>query len=116
MLAARIAASDPSVTNAVARGPDGVAIRTPVVLGREAPEAPAASELTGTVREAREHDIEHRQLRAVDRREREADAELRDLSAGLQTLAARQQEVIQSLRRHGYLKDRGQSNHRRGTD
>jgi sulfide:quinone oxidoreductase len=114
MLAARIDALDPSVTNSVPPVPEGVTIRAPVVLGSQAPAAPTASELTGSVREARQHDVENRQLRAVERREHEANAELRDLSAGLQTLAVRQQAVIQSLRRHGYLRDRGQNDHRRG--
>jgi len=43
---------------------------------------------------------------AVRRRERAADAELRALSAQLQTLTAHQQQVIHELQQHGYLRNR----------
>lgn len=51
-------------------------------------------------------DIENRQLMAIQRRERAADQELRALSAGLETLAARRQKVVHELQQHGYLHDR----------
>jgi hypothetical protein len=105
MLAGRIAAWDPSVSGALPDPPDGVTVRTPVELGRRAPAAPDDFEVTEAVRAARIHDIEHRQLRAVQRREREADAELRKLRTGLQALAEHEQEVVRSLRRQGYLRE-----------
>jgi hypothetical protein len=69
------------------------------------------------VRAARLRDIEMRQMMAVRRRELEAAAELRSLEAGLQTLTAHQQAVIQELQQHGYLTNRdpataGHSAHR----
>ena len=50
-------------------------------------------------------DIEQRQLMAIRRRERDADAELRALSARLEALAARQRAVVNELQQHGYLHD-----------
>jgi len=38
--------------------------------------------------------------------EREAAAEVRALGAGLQTLGAHQRHVIDTLREHGYLRER----------
>jgi hypothetical protein len=42
---------------------------------------------------------------AIQRRERDAEAELRALSSRLETLGSQQQEVIHELRRHGYLRE-----------
>jgi hypothetical protein len=105
MLAARIAVWDPCVGSTLPDPPEGLTVRTPVLLGGRAPVAPDTGEVTDQVREARIHDIEHRQLRAVGRREHEAESELQRLRTGLQTLADRQHEVIRSLRRQGYLRE-----------
>jgi hypothetical protein len=40
---------------------------------------------------------------AVRRKEHAADAELRALSAGLETLRVHEQAVVRELQRHGYL-------------
>ena len=107
MLAQRIAAWDPAVHQGLPSIAEGVLIRAPIALGCSGsssvrPDAGASAD----VRTARLRDIENRQLMAVQRRERAAEAELRALSAGLQTLASRQQEVIRELQRHGFLHDR----------
>ena len=81
-LAARIAAWDPSVGSTLPAPPEGVTVRTPVLLDGPAPVAPDTGAVTDAVREARIHDIEHRQLRAVGRREHEAESELRRLRTG----------------------------------
>ena len=107
MLAQRIAAWDPSVHERLPDISDGVLIRAPIVLGCSGSSSlHAGEEVSAEVRSARLRDIENRQLMAVERRERAADAEVRALSAELKTLAARQQEVIRELQRHGYLHDR----------
>ncbi len=107
MLAHRIVAWDPAVHQGLPSVAEGVLIRAPIALGCSGssslrPDTGA----TPDVRTARLRDIENRQLMAVERREREANAELRALSAGLQTLSSRQKEVIRELQRHGYLHDR----------
>jgi FixJ family two-component response regulator len=61
--------------------------------------------VSAQIRAARLRDIENRQLMAIQRRERAADAELRDLNARLQTLTANEQRVIHELQQHGYLLD-----------
>jgi hypothetical protein len=61
--------------------------------------------VSADVRTARRRDIDNRQLMAVQRRKRAADAELRALSARLQMLTAHQQEAIHELQQHGYLRD-----------
>jgi hypothetical protein len=110
MLAKRIAAWDPSVDYALPIHPEGLVIRTPVALGcSERHSAGAGGEVSADVRAARLRDIDNRQLMAVRRRERAAVAELRTLSAKLETLTAHQQEVIHELQRHGYLHDRGKA-------
>lgn len=110
MLAKRIAAWDPSVDYALPIHPEGSVIRTPVALGcSERHSAGAGREVSADVRAARLRDIDNRQLMAVRRRERAAAAELRTLSAKLETLTAHQQEVIHELQRHGYLHDRGKA-------
>ena len=108
MLARRIAAWDPSVHQALPSHPGGLPIRAPVALGcSEKSYVSAGGEVTAEIRNARLRDIENRQLMAVQRNERAADAELRALSAGLETLRAHQQEVIRELQRHGYLRNHG---------
>lgn len=107
MLAQRVAAWDPSVHQALPGNPEGVPIRVPVALGcSERPSVSAGAQPSAEVRMARLRDIENRQWMAVRRMEREVDAELRALSSQLDTLATRQQAVIQELQRHGYLQDR----------
>ena len=104
MLAQRIAAWDPSVHQALPEQTGGLPIRAPVALGCSGmPSVSAGAEVSAEVRTARLRDIEMRQLMAIRRRELAADAELRALEAGLQTLAAHQQEVIRELQQHGYL-------------
>jgi hypothetical protein len=104
MLAQRIAAWDPSVHQALPDHADGLLIRAPVAVGcNKMPSVSAGAEVSAEVRAARLRDIENRQLLAIERRERAADAELRALNAELQTLTAHQQEVIHELRQHGYL-------------
>jgi sulfide:quinone oxidoreductase len=114
MLAQHIAAWDPSTEHALLRSRGGLLIRAPVVLGRslEASVTPGAP-VSDDVRRARIRDIENRQLMAVRRREREADAELRALSSRLDALAAHQQQAIRELQQHGYLHARsdGSSSH-----
>lgn len=103
MLARRIAAWDPSLEEMLPARPDGLFIRCPVVLAPHQPVTVPAADITPEVRAARLRDIEHRQLQAVSRHEREAEAELRALRTRLQTLTAEQEEVIAHLRRQGYL-------------
>lgn len=107
-LAQRIAAWDPEVHRGLPERSGGQPIRSPVALGCSgAPATGAGSEVSAEVRAARLRDIEMRQMMAVRRRERESNAELRSLEAGLQDLSARQQEAIRALRQHGYLTHRG---------
>ncbi len=104
MLAQRIAAWDPSVRQALPSHPAGLVIRAPVALGcRDRTFVAEGTEVSAKVRTARMHDIENRQLRAIERRERAADAELQALSDRLQTFAAHQQHVTRELQQHGYL-------------
>ena len=106
-LARRIAAWDPSVHERLPARNSGLAIRAPVALGcNGALAAQTPPVITDAVLHARLHDLESRQLMAVQRLEREADAEVRALSANLQTLAADERHVIQTLREHGYLRER----------
>jgi hypothetical protein len=58
------------------------------------------------VRSARLRDVENRQLMAVQRQERAAQAELRELSDQLQAFTEHEQVVIHQLQTHGYLRDR----------
>ena len=107
MLAQRIAAWDPSVHQALPSHPGGLEIRIPVALGcSERPPMGAGLELSADVRTARLRDIENRQQMGLQRREREAAAELQALRTRLQTFATREQEVVHELERHGYLRDR----------
>lgn len=104
VLSQRIAAWDPSVHDALPDHTGGLLIRAPVAMGCNGrPSVSAGAEVSAEVRTARLRDIENRQLMAIRRRERAADAELRALDAELQTLTAHQQEVIRELQRHGYL-------------
>lgn len=107
MLAQRIAAWDPSVHAALPSHPQGLIIRAPVALGCSDPSlTPNGVEVSPEVREARLRDVENRQLMAVQRRERAADAELHELRAELHALTAHQQDIIHELQQHGYLRDR----------
>jgi sulfide:quinone oxidoreductase len=107
MLAQPIAAWDPSVHQALPDQTGGLLIRAPIALGCSGmPSVSAGAEVSAEVRTARLRDIEMRQLMAIRRRELEADAELRALEAGLQTLTAHQEEVIRELQQHGYLTHR----------
>ena len=106
-LARRIAAWDPSVHERLPAQNSGLAIRAPVALGcNGALAAQTSPVITEAVLHARLHDLESRQLMAVQRLEREAAAEVRALSAGLQTLAADERRVTHMLREHGYLRER----------
>lgn len=106
-LARRIAAWDPSVHEQLPAHTIGLAIRAPVALGcNGALAAQTGAVITEAVLQARLRDVESRQLMAVQRLEREAAAEVRALSAGLQTLAAHERDVIHMLREHGYLRER----------
>lgn len=108
MLAQRIAAWDPSVQQALPGNPDGVPIRVPVALGcGEPPPVSGGGQPSADVRMARLRDIENRQLMAMRRAERDADAQLRTLRTQLDTLAKQQRAVIRELRQHGYLHERG---------
>ena len=107
MLAQRIEAWDPAVHQQLPADAGGVAIRAPIALGcSDGSALREPGEVSPDVRAARLRDIENRQLMAVSRRERAADAELQALSAGLESLAARQQQVIRELQRQGYLHNR----------
>jgi sulfide:quinone oxidoreductase len=106
-LARRIAAWDPSVHERLPAHTSGLAIRAPVALGcNGAIAAQTSTVITEAVQQARLHDLETRQLMAVQRLEREADTEVRALSADLQTIAAEERDVIRMLREHGYLRER----------
>ncbi len=106
-LARRIAAWDPSLREHLPAQTNGLAIRAPVALGcNGASAAHTETVITEATRHARLRDLENRQLMAVQRLEREAAAELRVLSAGLQTRAADERRVIQILHEHGYLQER----------
>ncbi|MHB1834327.1 MAG: FAD-dependent oxidoreductase [Solirubrobacteraceae bacterium] len=105
MLAGRIEAWDPSVEHALGASATGLVIRAPVALGcSEQATTHAPSEVTADVRAARLRDVENRQLMAVERRERDADAELRALEARLEAMNADQQKLMRELRQHGYLR------------
>jgi sulfide:quinone oxidoreductase len=104
MLAQHIAAWDPAVEQALPSLPGGMLVRVPVALGcSESPSVRPGAQISTEEQLARLRDIENRQLMAVRRRERAADAELRALSARLETLRAHEQAVVQELQRHGYL-------------
>ena len=106
-LARRIAAWDPSVREQLPAHSSGLVIRAPVALGCDGAVAAHTSTLiTEAVQRARLHDLESRQLMAVRRFEREADADVRALRADLQTFAADERDVIHLLREHGYLRER----------
>jgi hypothetical protein len=106
MLARRIAAWDPSVHGELPGQTGGLGIRAPVALGCSRQRSPGVgAELSAEVRRARMRDVENRQLMAIQRRERDAEAELRALSSRLETLGSQQHEVIHELRRHGYLRE-----------
>ena len=106
-LARRIAAWDPSVQQQLPAHTSGLAVRVPVALGcNGALPADTGPVIARAVLQARLRDVENRQLRAVQRLEREADAEVRALSVGLQTLAAQERDVIHMLHDHGYLRER----------
>lgn len=104
MLARHIAAADPSTTQALPGNPGGLPIRLPVALDCcKGPTRGAGAPITDDLRRARQRDIDNRQVMAIRRREHEAAAELRALSAGLDALEARQQDAIRELQQHGYL-------------
>lgn len=107
MLASRIAAWDPSIQEVLPDHVDGVPIRVPVVLGHDDRALRSSViEADEATRKARSRDLENRQLMAVERREHEAAEELREMSSGLEALAAHARHVEGSLRQHGYLRDR----------
>jgi len=102
MLAGRIAAWDPSSLDRLPERPQGLVISAPVALG--APHQPVESgEASEAVRTARARDVENRQLMAVRRREREANAELRELRDRLETFTLEEHEIVRDLEHHGYL-------------
>jgi sulfide:quinone oxidoreductase len=107
LLAQRISAGDPSTLSSLPDAPPGLPIRVPVVLaGADSPwnfEGPVSA----ASRAAQRRDMENRQLMAIHRREQEANAELRSLSARLQSFKADEAATIRELRTHGYLQDRG---------
>jgi sulfide:quinone oxidoreductase len=106
-LARRIAAWDPSVHEQLPAHVDGLPIRAPIALDCSGVvSTQTGADVSEAVRHARLRDIEERQLMAVQRMEHEAAADVRALSAGLQTLAAHQRHVIHSLQEGGYLRDR----------
>ncbi len=107
LLAARIAAWDASVEHALPARPGGLVVHVPIALrcGEHAATRRQGA-VSDEVRAARMREIENRQLLAVRRREREADALLQALSSDLEALAARERATIQELRQHGYLRDR----------
>ena len=103
MLARQIAAWDLSVGDVLPTSPGGLAIRAPVALGCSDRSAVGRGAVD---RAARVRDIENRQIMAIRRRAREAEAELASLRARLDTLTASQQQVIRELQQHGYLRGR----------
>jgi sulfide:quinone oxidoreductase len=106
-LAHRIAAWDPSVHEQLPAHTSGLPIRVPVAFGRDgALAAQTGAVITEAALQARLRDIENRQLMAVQRLEHEAAAEVRELGAGLRTLAADERHVIDMLRGQGYLRER----------
>jgi sulfide:quinone oxidoreductase len=106
-LARRIAAWDPSVAGDLPARPAGLPVRAPVALASAAGVAAQTGVvITDAILHARLRDVEQRQLMAVERLEREAAAEVRVLSNGVQTLAARARPVTDMLRQHGYLRER----------
>ncbi len=108
LLARHIAAWDPAVDHHAlpALEAHGVVIRAPVALGCAERPVVAVGDDPG-LRAARMRDIANRQLLAVGRREREAEADARGMADGLRTLAAHQRDAIEELHQHGYLADRG---------
>jgi len=103
MLAEQIAAWDTSLESKLPSGPEGLVVRAPIALDHGGAAAPTG---VWTSDEDREREIRSRQGRAIARREREAEEELRELESGLETLAARQEQAIRELRQHGYLRER----------
>ena len=108
LLARQIAAWDPVVDydSLPALQAHGVLVRAPVALGCAERQTVTAKDDPG-LRAARMRDIANRQLLAVGRREREAEADVRGMAEGLEALAVHQREAIEELRQHGYLTDRG---------
>jgi sulfide:quinone oxidoreductase len=112
MLAQRIAAWDPSVHEALPGLPDGLPIHAPVALGcTDGPSYDVTPEVSAEIQIARRRDIENRQLRAIQRRERTANAELASLDARLQKLARDQRRVVHELQEHGYLLEHDEATH-----
>jgi sulfide:quinone oxidoreductase len=104
MLAQHIAAWDPAVQPTLPSLPGGMLVRVPIALGcSERPSVRTGGQISAEERRARLRDIDNRQLMAVRRRERAADAEIRTLSTRLETLRAHEHAVVQELQRHGYL-------------
>lgn len=104
MLAEQIAAWNPSLSEALPGRPEGLVVRAPVPLGCTAATNFGAPEhVSAATRAARLHDIENRHLLAIRRRERAADAELRDLTARLEELGDKEQRIVRDLQQHGYL-------------
>lgn len=106
MLAGRIAAWDPTVDVEVPAHSGGTAICVPIALHGDELVAIGIGESSDAVRDARLHDVEYRQLMAVERDERAAAAELDAMTKGLHELARHQERVARTLRSHGYLWDR----------
>ena len=88
LLARRICVADPSTLLALPDAPPGLPVRAPVALA--SPDSPPSVDgpVSADARAAQRRGIENRQLMAVHRREREADAELGSLGARLQSLNA----------------------------
>jgi sulfide:quinone oxidoreductase len=103
MLAEQIAARDTSLENDLPSSPDGLVVRAAITLDHAAPATPTVAWGSD---EDRRRDIQRRQVLSIARREREAEEQLRELESGLETLAARQQQVIRELRQQGYLRGR----------
>jgi hypothetical protein len=103
MLAQHIAAWDPAVQQTLPSLPGGTLVQVPIALGCSEPSVRTGGEVSAEEQRARLRDIDNRQLMAVRRRERAADAEIRALSARLETLRAHEHVVVQELQRHGYL-------------
>ena len=106
-LARRIAAWDPSVHEQLPAQTTGVAIRAPVALGCQGAVAGSTGGvITEAILHARLRDLERRQLKAVERLESEAAADVRALTANLESFAEHEREVIHTLHERGYLRER----------
>jgi sulfide:quinone oxidoreductase len=103
-MAGQIAHWDRAAHDALPGCPDGLVIQVPMPLRCGHDPHTALHDLpSAEIQAARLRDIEARQWTAVEREERQADAELNILGERLHAFGVHEQQVVHELRQHGYL-------------